>query len=407
MEYKITTATKKIFQLNKRIRAVSGGTSASKTISILLWLINYAQMNHGEIISIVSESFPHLKRGAMRDFLNIMEAHHYFRDELWNKTDSIYTFETGSKIEFFSADQSDKVKGARRQVLFVNEANNIPYETFTQLEIRTSKIIWLDWNPTFEFWFYSEVLPHIDCDFITLTYLDNEAFSLEERKALETHRHNIGWWKIYGEGQLGVAEGRIYKDWEIIDDFPNPFDYRLERYGLDFGYTNDPTAMVAVYKHNDGFILDELLYQMGMSNREIANFVLNLQPALIMADSAEPKSIDEISSYIKPRGWNILGALKGTGSVLQGIQYVQDHKIQVTKRSVNLIKEYHNYLWMTDRNGKIINEPTPIYNHQMDAIRYAMSADFVKDRPPVYNPPDRDRILGVGMPTEWGGVEGY
>jgi phage terminase large subunit len=402
MEYKITTATKKIFQLTKRIRAVSGGTSASKTISILLWLINYAQMNHNEVISVVSETLPHLKRGAIRDFLNIMQGHNYFREDLWNRTDFIYTFETGSKIEFFGADQSDKVKGARRQVLFINEANSVSYETFTQLEIRTSKVVWLDWNPVQEFWFYTEVKPHIDCDFIILTYLDNEAFTLPERQALETHRHNTGWWKVYGEGLLGQAEGRIYKDWVMLDEMPNPFDTRLERYGLDFGYTNDPTAIVAVYKHNEAYILDEIMYRNGLHNRDIANMILNLPPALVVADSAEPKSVDEIKGY----GINIIGALKGTGSVLQGIQFVQGKQIEVTKRSVNLIKEYHNYLWMTDKNGKVINEPTPIMDHCMDAVRYAMSADFVK-LPPAYHAPNKERIMGTGAMTEWGGVEGY
>lgn len=156
--YKITTATKKILELKKRIRGVSGGTAASKTISILLWLIDYAQSTKNEIISVVSETFPHLKRGAMRDFLNIMQEHGYFKEVLWNKSDFIYSFEKGSKIEFFSADQPGKVRGPRRHVLFINEANNISYEIYTQLEVRTEKIIWLDWNPTNEFWWYIEVL---------------------------------------------------------------------------------------------------------------------------------------------------------------------------------------------------------------------------------------------------------
>jgi len=401
MQYQITTATKKIYQLKKRIRGVSGGTSASKTISIILWLIDYAQQHFNETISIVSETFPHLKRGAMRDFLNIMEMHHYYKDALWNKTDCIYTFETGSIIEFFSADQPGKVRGPRRDILFINEANNVSYETFTQLEIRTAKIVWLDWNPVAEFWWYTEVVPHIDVDFITLTYLDNEALPDEVIKALEARRFNSMWWKVYGEGLLGQAEGRIYRDWTLIDEIPNPFDIRLERYGIDFGYTNDPTAIIAVYKHNEAYILDEIMYRNGMSNRDIANLMLNLPRALIVADSAEPKSIDEIKGY----GIEIVGSLKGPGSVLQGIQFVQGKKIEVTKRSVNLIKEYHNYLWMTDRDGKIINEPTPIMDHAMDAIRYAMSGDFLKV--PQYNPVNKEKILQTGAITEWGGYDPY
>ena len=172
--YQQTTATNKILSLKKRIRGVSGGTSASKTISILLWLIDYCQSNNNKIVSVVSESMPHLKKGAIRDFVNIMVAHGYFNDERWNKTDFTYTFETGTKMEFFSADQPGKVRGPRRHVLFINEANNISYEIYDQLEIRTSEIIWLDWNPVQEFWWYTDVLPNQDVDFITLTYKDNE-----------------------------------------------------------------------------------------------------------------------------------------------------------------------------------------------------------------------------------------
>lgn len=407
MLYQTTTATKKIFNLSKRIRAVSGGTSASKTISIMLWLINYAQMNKGEVISVVSETLPHLKRGAIRDFLNIMQGHNYFKEDSWNQTNFVYTFETGSIIEFFpvSGTYSDRVKGARRQVLFINEANNVSYEAYTQLEVRTSKVVWLDWNPVQEFWFYTEVLPHVDCDFITVTYLDNEGFSEQERQALETHKHNVGWWKVYGEGQLGVAEGRIYKDWVLIDDLPqNHFEYRLERLGLDFGYTNDPTALVAIYKHGEAYILDQILYRLGMPNREIANMIVASEfvRTLVIADSSEPKSIDELKKY----GINIIGAEKGKDSVRQGIQFIQNQKIEVTKRSVDLIKEYHNYLWLVDRDGKTINEPTPIFNHAMDAIRYAMSGYFAK-LPGDLHVPDKQQVMSKGAYSQWGGIPPY
>lgn len=362
-----TTATKKITKLNKRIRAVAGGTSASKTISILVWLIAYAQTHKGELISVVSESFPHLKRGAIRDFQNIMQEHNYWKDNRWNKTDYIYTFETGSIIEFFSADQPGKVRGPRRDVLFINEANNIPYETYTQLEVRTKRIIWLDWNPVAEFWWYTDVAPTQDHDFLTLTYLDNEALDKGIVKAIEAKKGNKNWWRVYGEGQLGEAEGRIYTDWEILDEIPH--QARLERYGLDFGYSNDPTAIVAIYYYNGGYILDEIIYQKGLSNKNIADIFGNLDRGLIIADSAEPKSIDEMKSY----GLNVLPATKGPGSVLQGIQYVQDQRISVTKSSINLIKEYRNYLWQTDRDGNIINSPINFNDHCMDAVRYGMS----------------------------------
>lgn len=359
-----TTATNKIFALKKRIRGVSGGTSASKTISILLWLIQRAQTNENELISVVSETFPHLKRGAMRDFLMIMEEHNYFKQDNWNKTDSIYSFETGSKIEFFSADQPGKVRGPRRDILFINEANNISYEVYTQLEVRTKKIIWLDWNPVQEFWWYTDVLGKQNCDFITLTYKDNEGLASEIIQAIESRQGNKNWWKVYGLGELGEAEGRIYTGWELVDEIPH--EARIERRGLDFGYSNDPTAIVDIYYYNGGYILDEVAYQKGLTNKQIADLINNLPKTLTIADSAEPKSIDEIKLY----GVNIIPTIKGKDSVNQGIQFVQQQRISVTKRSVNLLKEYRNYLWETDKEGKIINEPIGIFNHALDAIRY-------------------------------------
>jgi phage terminase large subunit len=364
-----TTATKKLLKLTKRIRGVSGGTGASKTVSILLWLIDYGQSTRGELISVVSETFPHLKRGVIRDFLSIMEEHGYFKDKQWNKTDYIYTFEGGSKIEFFSADQPGKVRGPRRDVLFINEANNISFETYTQLEIRTKKIIWLDWNPVSEFWWYTEVAGKVDCDFLTLTYKDNECLDENIVGAIESRRGNKNWWKVYGLGLLGEAEGRIYTGWEIVDGIPH--EARLERYGLDFGYSNDPTVIVAVYYYNGGYILDEITFLKGLSNKQIADILLNEgSKALVVADSAEPKSIDEIASY----GVNIRGSKKGPGSILQGIQYVQNQRISVTKRSLNLIKEYRNYLWDTDKEGKIVNVAEKGFDHAMDALRYAMES---------------------------------
>lgn len=368
MPYQATTATNKILALTKRIRGVSGGTSASKTISILLWLIDYCQTHKNEIASVVSETFPHLKRGAIRDFQSIMQEQGYWQDLRWNKTDSIYEFETGSKLEFFSADQPAKVRGPRRDVLFINEANNVPYDTYVQLEIRTKKIIWLDWNPVQEFWWYTDVAPNQDHDFITLTYKDNEALDPAIVQAIESKQHNKNFWLVYGLGQLGEAEGRIYRGWQLLDEIPH--EARLERYGLDFGYSNDPAAIVAVYYYNGGYILDEILYRKGLSNKDLADLLNNEPPALVVADSAEPKSIDELSV----NGVMIVAAPKGRDSVNHGIQYVQDQRISVTKRSVNLIKEYRNYLWKTDPVGKIINVPDEMFNHCMDAIRYAFTS---------------------------------
>lgn len=394
--FSATTATHKLLKLKKRIKAVCGGTSASKTISIELILIDKAQREKGLLISIVSESFPHLKRGAMRDFLNIMQEHNYFKDDRWNKTDYIYTFETGSRIEFFSADMPSKVRGPRRDVLFINECNNIPYEAFDQLEIRTKKEIWLDWNPTNEFWFYTDVKEsRDDVDFVTLTYKDNEALDKAIVSSIESHKNNKNWWQVYGLGQLGEVEGKIYKDWQIIDEIPH--EARLERRGLDFGYSNDPSSLIDIYYYNGGYILDEQLYQKGLSNKQLADFIKNLENAntLVKADSAEPKSIDEIKSY----GINILPVTKGKDSVCQGIQKVQDVRISMTKRSINLIKEYRNYMWETDRDGKILNVPIDMFNHALDAVRYGFEGllNGIRQESRVFSGGDSITGFGAGF----------
>jgi phage terminase large subunit len=379
-----TTATRKVFELTKRIRAVSGGTSASKTISILIWLIDYCQKQYSQpkIVTTGSESYPHLEKGAMRDFELIMKDRNYWRDERWNRTKHTYQFETGNILEFSSFDTYGKAHGPRRDVLFLNEANNLAYNIVDQLIARTREVIWMDWNPTVEFWFYTDMLPvRNDVDFITLTYKDNEALDQTTIQEIESHQHNKAWWTVYGLGQLGQLESQIFKDWQVLEEMPSfPHEARLWRYGLDFGYTNDPSAGVAVYEYNGGYILDEVLYLKGLSNKQIADTFLNLPRALIVADSAEPKSIDELRSY----GLNVLPSQKGKDSVLNGIQFVQDLKISITKRSLNLLKEYRNYLWMTDRDGKIINEPSDIYNHLMDALRYALA----NGRQPQWKPND-------------------
>ena len=365
-----TTALKKIQALTKRIRVLQGGTSASKTISVLLYLIAYAQTDKTvTLTSIVSESVPHLKRGVIRDFKKIMQTHKYWKEDLWNETDKIYTFEIGSQIEFFSTDNGDKLRGARRDRLFVNEANNIEKEAFEQLEVRTKEFIIIDYNPTAEFWAHNDLIDkRDDVDFLILTYKDNEALPKEIVDAIERRKSNKSWWRVYGEGQVGEVEGRIYTNWGVIDEVP--VEARLERRGLDYGYTNDPTAIVDVYKWNGAFILDELCYQRGLSNRQIADILNNQdnKSVLVVADSAEPKSNDEIIMY----GINLLPATKGKGSVNYGIQILQNQRILVTKRSLNLLKEYRSYMWEMDKNGKILNTPEGGDDHALDATRYAM-----------------------------------
>lgn len=394
MTYTATTATKKIIALNNRIRLLAGGTSASKSVSALLYLITRAQSDKTPTLtSIVSESFPHLKRGVMRDFLNILQSHNYYVDERWNKSDYIYTFETGSKIEFFSADQPSKVRGPRRDRLFVNEANNVEREAWEQLLLRTKEFAMADWNPVSDFYLYEDYglhdehdLPYADdpdTDFIILTYKDNESLDAAIVNEIEKRKHNRNWFRVYGEGKRGELEGRIYKDWKVdVTDIPHTA--RLERRGLDFGYSMDPAAVVDIYYHDGGYILDERLYQKGMSNQALAEFIKNLEnpQTLLIADSAEPKSIDEMKMY----GVNVLPATKGPGSLNQRIQYMQGKRISVTRRSVNLIKEYRSYMWQSDKEGRILTAPEPGNDHALDAAGYALASLNVKQGIQPYKP---------------------
>lgn len=398
--YEPTTALRKILQLKKRIRAVSGGARASKTVSILQWHIDYAQCHTDEVLDIVAESYPHLDVGCIAEFKRIMTSHGYWRDESWNGgAPRRYTFQTGSAIQFSSFDSVGKAHGPTRDVLYLNEAPNIPWLIVDQLITRTKKIIWMDWNPYVEFWFDTEDrFKQDDVDYMgdggnypPLTYLDNEMLDEGQKSELLAHRNNINYWRVYGEGLRGQLQGRIFTNWKT-DLEQVPHEARLERYGLDFGYTNDPTAIVAIYYYNGGYILDEIAYTKGLSNKQIADILLNQKQCLVVADSAEPKSIDEIRAH----GVTIIPTTKGPGSVLQRIQMAQDQQISVTKRSVNVIKEYRNYLWETDREGRILNEPEHTWSHSMDAATYALAslvpmiqrADMINNMP-VYATKER------------------
>jgi phage terminase large subunit len=303
-----------------------------------------------------------------------MTSQGYWDENKWNETTHTYKFDKASFIEFISFDKFGKAHGPRRDILFLNEANNIPYEIADQLITRTREIVWMDWNPSEEFWFYTEMKPNRDdIDFITLTYLDNDALDEVSRNEIEAHKGNKRWWTVYGLGQLGEIESRIYTGWKIIDEIPH--EARLERRGLDFGYSVDPTVLIDIYYYNGGFIIDEVLYQKGLSNKSIADTILNLPnpETLTVADSAEPKSIDEIKSY----GVNIIGAVKGSDSVFQGIQFVRNQKISITKRSLKTLKAYRNYLFLEDKNGKITNKPDDTiheWSNSMDALRYGLDS---------------------------------
>lgn len=364
--FQAVTATKKIASLDKSIRIIQGGTSASKTISILLLLIDYAQTHEGKLITVASESLPHMKKGALKDFLTIMKSHGYYKESEYNKTDKQYTFPTGTVMEFFGIDDEDKARGPRRDVLFINEANNVNFNTYDQMEVRTREFTFLDFNPTHEFWVHTEVMPHHEHDFLKLTYKDNEALDQKMIEKIEARQYNENWWQVFGLGEIGNLEGLVFQHWEVIDEIPE--EARLERRGLDFGFTNDPSVLLDVYKWNNAFILDEQLNATGLSNRHIAEHILELPEALTVADKTEPKSI----ASIKSKGVWIKESQGGPDSVRQGIDLMQDYKIYITKNSPSTIKDFRNYQWKLDRSGKSLNVPEHPHSHSPDAARYAI-----------------------------------
>jgi phage terminase large subunit len=364
-----TTATNKVLALKKRIKIIQGGTSASKTYSILAVLINKAIIQPNLEISIVAESIPHLRRGALKDFLKILKWTNRYYEDQFNKSLLNYQFKNGSSFEFFSADDSSKLRGARRDILYINECNNITFESYNELAIRTKKEVYLDFNPANEFWVHTELKDEADSEFIILTYKDNEALDNsivqqieKNRLKAETSSYWSNWWRVYGLGEIGMLEGVIFSNWKQIDVLPK--EAKLIGIGLDFGYTNDPTAIIEVYNYNGTRILNELKYQTGMLNSDIAKILPKHVP--IYADSSEPKSIDEIKRY----GVTIKGVTKGKDSINYGIDVIQQQEYLVTSNSINLIKELRAYCWDVDKNGTRLNKPIDNNNHAIDAFRY-------------------------------------
>ena len=367
--FKRTTATNKVLALKKRLKIIQGGTSASKTYSILAVLINKAIQKPNLEISVVAESIPHLRRGALKDFVKILKWTNRYNDDQFNKSLLTYNFKNGSVFEFFSADDSNKLRGARRDILYINECNNVSFESYNELSIRTKKEVFLDFNPANEFWVHNELKDEADADFIILTYKDNEALDksiveqIEKNKLkAETSSYWANWWRVYGLGEIGMLEGVIFSNWKMIDTIPQ--EAKLIGIGLDFGYTNDPTSIIEIYNHNGTRIVNELVYKTGMLNSDIAKMLPDYIP--IYADSSEPKSIDEIKRY----GKTIKGVTKGKDSINYGIDVMQSQNYLVTSKSVNLIKELRAYCWDVDKSGARLNKPIDNFNHAIDALRY-------------------------------------
>lgn len=349
-----------------------GGTRSSKTWSILQLLFLIARSKNGLMISVVSETMPHLRRGAMRDFEEILTIMRYPYQDQHNKSNNIYTIHN-SRIEFFSADDSSRLRGAARDILFINECNNLSLMSFNELEVRTRGAVFLDFNPVGEFWLHSDLLHRLkekDYKLIKSTYRDNEYLTDRQVESIESRKdRDPNWWRVYGLGEVGQVEGLVFPTIELVDEVP---DRGRTVIGMDFGFSNDPTAIVQLTVHGSSLYIDELCYQTGMTNGDIANLLRSFgvnQSKEVIADSAEPKSIEELYRA----GFNIHPSTKGADSVRAGIDAVRQYDLKVTKRSVNVVKELRNYKYKTDKDGKLLNDTVDYWNHSIDAIRYGVT----------------------------------
>lgn len=368
--FKRTTAINKMLKMTARKKVIQGGTSAGKTYGIIPILIDKAIKNQRIKITVVAETLPAVKEGALDIFKQVMYDTNRWIEDNWNASSLTYTFGSGSRMQFKSYDSVGKAKSSgKRDILFLNEANHIAFDIADALMIR-SKETWIDFNPDNEFWVHTEVLPEPNSEFLLLTYYDNEAcpnetiedLELKKQKAL-TSEYWANWCRVYIDGEIGNLEGVIFNNWKSIDNLPT--DSRLLGYGLDFGYSNDPTSIVEIYLYNGQRILNEICYQKGLSNSQIAKLIATKLPCY--CDSAEPKSIDELKSY----GIKAYAVTKGNDSINFGIQVMQEQDYLITSKSVNLIKELRKYAWDKDKKtNEKLNKPIDNYNHAIDAVRY-------------------------------------
>jgi len=371
---------KKVFEPLRKYDLVvhQGGSSSGKTYGILQYLFSVGAANPNEIITVVGQDIPNLKVGAYRDAQNILDDSEALRDwypaELHNKSNRSFRCVNGSLVEFNSYSDEQDAKSGKRQRLFVNEANGVPYEVFEQLRMRTTKQVIIDFNPSAEFWAHKRLQ---EAHWVITSFRDNAFISPAVRERIlsyEPTKENIERgtadkyrWDVYGLGKVGRLEGLVLPNWER-GRFPDDYKWRI--YGLDFGYTNDPTALVEIRLYRGNFHVKEHLYRSGLTNQDISREMERIgidRNELIIADSAEPKSIEEINRM----GWHIRGAIKGKDSINQGIDILKRYKLIV--EGENIAKELNSYIWAKDRNGNLLNKPIDSFNHCIDAMRYAVS----------------------------------
>jgi len=369
LNLKGTVVLQKNLNANTRIVVNQGGTRSSKTYSLAQLIILKALQEQGKVYTICRKTLPALKGTAYKDFFNILEEHNLYNPDKHNKSELTYKL-NNNEIEFISVDMPQKIRGRKRHILWLNEANEFRFEDWVQLSLRTTENIYLDFNPSDPYsWIYDRVMNREDCTFIKSTYLDNPFLPDETIKEIERLRDlDSNYWKIYGLGDMAQPTETIFRQFEICNNVPN--ESELIAIGMDFGYSNDPTAIVEVFKLNDNLYINELVYSKGLTNQDIAQRLRELditRQTEIIADSAEPKSIEELHR----QNFNVKGAKKGADSINMGIDVLRRFKLHITKNSTNALNEFKYYKWLTDKNGHIVNKPaTNQQDHLIDAVRY-------------------------------------
>lgn len=347
----------------KRITQHIGGTRSGKTYGIIQWIIVQA-LQKQQIVTIVRRTIPSLKRTIIKDFKDIMEGLTLWDDNDYNISDRVYKFYNGSELQFISTDNPEKLRGLKSDILWIDEANEVDEESYFQLMIRTSGPIILSYNPTVSPFHWLRTMD--DCQRYFTTFRNNPYLSKEIINAIKLlQKTNPKAWKIYGEGEFVANDKAIY-EFEIVDEIPK--DAEFIAYGLDFGYSADPTAMASIWRYNSELYLMEHCYERGMTTNDIADMLDKWVGSReeIWADSAEPRLIEEL----KRMGYNIKAVIKGRDSINFGIQILQSFKLNVLKSSTNLVNEIYSYEWDTDRFGKQLDKPNGLNDHLLDAIRY-------------------------------------
>ena len=367
--------TRKAFENGREVVIHRGGTGSGKTYDIMIFLIFLVGCQlKNKIITIASESRPHLDIGTIRIMKEVMQNAGIWDEERWHRTKSTYTFHTGSVLEFFSADRIGKALGARRDWLFGNEINSLSLDVWDELA-RRSQYVLGDFNPVSQFWLEDWLENYNNTEVILSNYEFNRFLSdIEKARIIKRAERDPNFKRIHIDCEYGVYEGLVFTDWLQIDTMPEG----PTKYGMDFGYTNDPSTLYAVIETDDAFYIDEIFYKTGLLNRDIAGLMesggIRKNYDEVFADSAEPKSIDEIRGY----GYNIKPAPKGPDSIRQGIDKLKSKKMFVTKRSTGLIRELRNYAWVSDKEGNPTNKPVDAFNHGIDAVRYAIQTKQIE-----------------------------